>query len=121
MWLSKQFQPTSWHLFSILSCISGRVSRAYPRDIVEGTPDDVRAKKFRQKRDIGVAMKLEIGDGDDDSNNGTRDSVFSGSTNVTEEEEEEEESNKDSDSEIGESVTSEYISDRVRRRGENAI
>lgn len=61
----------------------GRVERLYPKTIIEGTPDDVRVRRYRQTRDLGAAMRLKIDEDDDDDDLET-DSVYSASTNVTE-------------------------------------
>ena len=58
----------------------GRVSRSYPRAIHEGTPDEVRVRKYRATRDLGAAAHLKLDEDDDEELN---DSVFSGSTNLS--------------------------------------
>lgn len=58
----------------------GRISRPYPRAIHEGTPDEVRVRKYRATRDLGAAAHLKLEDDDDEDLN---DSVFSGSTNLS--------------------------------------
>lgn len=70
----------------------GRIARSYPKEIVEGTPDETRVRRFRQSRDLGAAMKLRIEDLEDnddmneenDNEMGENDSVFSASTIMTE-------------------------------------
>ena len=49
----------------------------------QGTPDDVRTRRYRGTRDVDAAAKLDIGGMDDDLED-SRDSVFSVSTNATE-------------------------------------
>eukprot|EP00094_Tigriopus_californicus_P006624 TCALIF_06379-PA protein Name:"Similar to kif11 Kinesin-like protein KIF11 (Xenopus tropicalis)" AED:0.16 eAED:0.13 QI:0/0.84/0.64/0.92/0.76/0.85/14/257/1084 len=60
----------------------GRIERAYPKTIIEGTPDELRIRRYRQTRDLGAAMRLKIDEDDDDDLD--TDSVYSASTNVTE-------------------------------------
>ena len=50
---------------------------------LQGTPDEVRRRRYRQTRDVGAAARLDIGGLDDDLED-SRDSVFSVSTNATE-------------------------------------
>jgi hypothetical protein len=101
----------------------GRILRSYPRNLVEGTPDDVRVKMYRQKHDLGAAMKLNIEDDGDDLEE-SKDSVFSGSTNVTNDTDDHHQqidsrtlsrqSSRDMISDTD--TTSEYTSDRVSSR-----
>ena len=62
----------------------GRVSREFPRNLVEGTPDEIRKRRFRDQWNVtGLAAKMDF-DGSDadlieemeDSHDDTKDSVF---------------------------------------------
>ena len=59
-----------------------KTERSYPRSLIKATPDSVRAKQYREKRDLNAAMALnvEVLDEDDEADN---DSVVSESTNAT--------------------------------------
>ena len=69
-------------------------ARRYPRDAVQGTPDDERVRRYRQRRDLGAAMALKLEGLDDDDEEEENDdldvsaksgdSALSASTNVTE-------------------------------------
>ena len=70
-----------------------RMERNYPKKIVKGTPDSERIRIYRQERDLTAAMKLKIGEEDEELNEDNElieddseneiDSVYSVSTNAT--------------------------------------
>merc|ERR1711884_839749 len=62
----------------------GRVSRDFPRNLVEGTPDEIRKRRFRENFNLtNLASKMDFDASDpdlieetEDSHDDTKDSVF---------------------------------------------